>query len=413
MLKRLPELSPDANLDPETRLLHELLCEMRRQGIEKRILSAIWAAYESAMKAVCDRPLERSENERLLQLVQNEILFEHLWNRDEEGMAGNMPRPESVGIDTRLLREVLQDMRWQDIHEDVPFYVWDAYERAIEAVCSTPLEPVDRERLLRLVQNEILSGLIGYEDTKTWYDVRVIPTRQALQSDDPVASFPFELLRFTGAEACSAFEKLREKGKTEGFTAVLIADSLDGRSPWDSMMPSVNPDSVLDRAEAIRAKEWLSKRIEKWFSEKAGREYNVELGEWSDEQCSEEFGLLAMMDLSGQPKESVYIAQIPTTSSWKVPAYLGWGGWNECPSPEEQVAISKYWHDLYGAEIAAVTSDAIELIVEKPPVNREDAEKLAREQFVYCTDIVFQGTETLRALASALINGRSWGFWWD
>ena len=38
---------------------------------------------------------------------------------------------------------------------------------------------------------------------------------------------------------------------------------------------------------------------------------------------------------------------------------------------------------------------------------------LAREQFVYCPDIVYQGTGTLAGLAAALLEGTTWYFWWD
>ena len=55
----------------------------------------------------------------------------------------------------------------------------------------------------------------------------------------------------------------------------------------------------------------------------------------------------------------------------------------------------------------AVTSDTIELSVSNPPKTREDALKLAEEQFIYCEDIVLQGTETLEALATELLNSKN------
>ena len=51
--------------------------------------------------------------------------------------------------------------------------------------------------------------------------------------------------------------------------------------------------------------------------------------------------------------------------------------------------------------------------MEAPPVDKESAEKLAREQFIFCTDIVYQGTETIRNLAATLMNAKAWFFWWD
>jgi len=40
-------------------------------------------------------------------------------------------------------------------------------------------------------------------------------------------------------------------------------------------------------------------------------------------------------------------------------------------------------------------------------------EALAKEQFLYCSDIVEQGAGSIRNLASILLNGRAWYFWWD
>jgi hypothetical protein len=51
--------------------------------------------------------------------------------------------------------------------------------------------------------------------------------------------------------------------------------------------------------------------------------------------------------------------------------------------------------------------------VANPPTTKEDALKLAEEQFVYCEDIVTQGTETIENLAAGLINAKKWYFWWD
>jgi Domain of unknown function (DUF4253) len=46
-------------------------------------------------------------------------------------------------------------------------------------------------------------------------------------------------------------------------------------------------------------------------------------------------------------------------------------------------------------------------------LTRKDALDLAREQYIYCSDIVSQGTGTLEALAAGLLGGTAWFFWWD
>ena len=61
----------------------------------------------------------------------------------------------------------------------------------------------------------------------------------------------------------------------------------------------------------------------------------------------------------------------------------------------------------------AISSDVIEMRVERPPSTREAAFAVAEEQFAYCSDIVLQGTGSISALAATLMNGTAWYFWWD
>jgi len=41
------------------------------------------------------------------------------------------------------------------------------------------------------------------------------------------------------------------------------------------------------------------------------------------------------------------------------------------------------------------------------------AEALAKEQYAFCMDLVYQGAGTIRALASGLKKSTSWYFWGD
>ena len=95
------------------------------------------------------------------------------------------------------------------------------------------------------------------------------------------------------------------------------------------------------------------------------------------------------------------------------PTWFPMGGFNECPLPEEQVAIFKYWYEKYGAAPALVTHDVWELYVENPPNTQEEAESLAWEQYGFCSDIVWQGIGTVNGLAGTLIHSSVWYFWWD
>ncbi|WP_046214526.1 DUF4253 domain-containing protein [Paenibacillus wulumuqiensis] len=63
-----------------------------------------------------------------------------------------------------------------------------------------------------------------------------------------------------------------------------------------------------------------------------------------------------------------------------------------------------------------VTHDTWEMKLTRPPVDDITAEALAKEQFAFYSDIVYQAagsTASIRGLASQLKDSTSWYFWWD
>jgi hypothetical protein len=98
---------------------------------------------------------------------------------------------------------------------------------------------------------------------------------------------------------------------------------------------------------------------------------------------------------------------------FEVPLILKYGGWNECPPPVVHAATLRDWGQRFGAELVALTGDVVELAVARPPTDRAPGLELAREQYLYCGDIVWQGTDGLETLAAGLKGGTVWFFWWD
>ncbi|HYP21295.1 MAG TPA: DUF4253 domain-containing protein [Chloroflexia bacterium] len=114
-----------------------------------------------------------------------------------------------------------------------------------------------------------------------------------------------------------------------------------------------------------------------------------------------------------KPLRTVRVALVPTRASWEVPAYLKFGAWNDCPQPEEHVAILKRWHAQYGAQVVGLTHDVLEVGVTRPPNSKLSAFNLAREQYGYCSDLVDQGDGGILDLAATLLDASVWYFWWD
>jgi hypothetical protein len=115
-------------------------------------------------------------------------------------------------------------------------------------------------------------------------------------------------------------------------------------------------------------------------------------------------------DLKGGPAT---VLLIKVEHSYEVPAHLGFGGWNDCPSPELQVATLREWQKEYSAVPACITGDVLECVVVKRPQTEAEAMKLAAEQWIFCDDIVSQGTQTIRKLAMEIWRSPNWFFWWD
>jgi hypothetical protein len=218
-------------------------------------------------------------------------------------------------------------------------------------------------------------------------------------------SFPCEILKVSGNDALAQYQKLKANS---GIIPVILGDDDDLASLTETM--DYVTDSylqLLQQADSIEALEWFAKR-----QAQDAEYYDLTQGEWQDLAPTDTIS--AHLDLlTGEPKSEVYIALVPVAESWMLPAFLKIGGWNDCPTAAEHSAIFKYWNDCYGISVAAIARDIIELEVQRPPSNKEQALKLAEQQFIYCPDIVYQGTETIARLGSGLLNSRVWFFWWD
>jgi hypothetical protein len=221
--------------------------------------------------------------------------------------------------------------------------------------------------------------------------------------------FPYEILIVSGKQAISECQKLRIDGAGT-FTPVILGDPKELSLLLDGINESKStPDEIIKASQKIDVEQFIARR------KNGDEEYygSVEVGHWpkNTEPYSGLTGHTSV--LTSKPLKHVLICKVPTPHSWEVPAYLFYGGWNECPLAEEHVAILKYWKEKYGADIITLKGDVIECTVADPPQTPEDAIALANEQFVYCPDIVYQGAETIAALASGLKNGTTWFFWWD
>ncbi len=245
----------------------------------------------------------------------------------------------------------------------------------------------------------------------SWLD-RLLGRAPASASPTAAAlpDFPFPVVRVAGSDAVAAWQKYQEEWRPSGGSAVVIGDVAEVVDRAELIRAATRSTAtILAAASAIEPAAFFAART----AEYAADETDLTAGPWPARPVPPS-PFTAHTDIAaGRPKPVVFIARIPTPHAWEIPAYLHAGGWNDCPAPEAQVAVLRAWHAAYGIELYALTGDKLECLALRPPTTREAALTLAREQFLFCSDIVHQGTGRLEILAAALLDADTWFFWWD
>lgn len=241
------------------------------------------------------------------------------------------------------------------------------------------------------------------------------------------------ILSSHGSQAIQLWTRLRELVPQTEHWPVLVGEE-DGLAALREQVQTSyfgSTKDILDRATATDGARWFEQKHEELIDELlefggelysalaeeslGGREEfrGLPRGLWPKESSPCPDFQIPFDVLKRTPLPVVNIALVPTMTCWHVPAFLRFGAWNECPGPEEHAAVMKLWHQCQGAEVVGITRDVVEMRVGKPPSKKVDALNLAKQQYLYCQDIVDQGTETLESLAAGLLNGTAWYFWWD
>ncbi len=225
--------------------------------------------------------------------------------------------------------------------------------------------------------------------------------------------YPYQIFSVKASyeEIMDAYEQAVLQGQQEGFTPVLV--------PADETLDEyfgILKDDGYSLEETLKAElksgeELLKKRFAECTDEETNEINMAEfVGEFDDgSEVVDQF--TAFQNWSGGIVETILL-KIPTTRPWELAAYVPFGGWNECPEVEEMMAVCKYWFEKYGAVPVTISHDVMEMRV-PAPVAEQDAMQAAREHFAFCPDRVYQGSETLSALAACIAASEIWYFWWD
>ena len=220
------------------------------------------------------------------------------------------------------------------------------------------------------------------------------------------------------ASILSAYREAAERGRQEGFTPLLLVldqwnnitemfGDLEGFRQKMSAAPLEDGKALLRRFEADAREEWGEDLSSEELDEHIASVMGDDMSE--GEEIS---SFLSLKDYRSKETQPIVLAEIPVKDPWEVFSWLPFGGWNECPAPEEHRAAAKYWFEEYGAVPAVMSMDILEYAL-PAPVPQERAMAAAVEQYFFCSDIVEQGVGTVGALAGTLARSRFWYFWWD
>lgn len=257
-------------------------------------------------------------------------------------------------------------------------------------------------------------------------------------------------------DAMARYDELAKLGRTEGFVPFFL--NLND-TVLESMVIAVSLEhDIIDDVETLTPEQvsvYTRAVLQRYYTARGGasaEEYGAATiaqqlrkvaddGEEPTEDNSDEFNLNELVDefmssdflpdeepedeapilsallcyeLQDEEQGEMLLLQIPTDDPADIPAYLPFGGWNDCPNAETQMAFTHYWREKYGAIPAALdNADCLEFLVERPVTDPLEAKKLAVEQFAFCSDLPFQVFEDFEQLTEFIHQSRQWYFRWD
>jgi Domain of unknown function (DUF4253) len=217
--------------------------------------------------------------------------------------------------------------------------------------------------------------------------------KQAAAVVNPPAVFPFEFIEIPGGEAVAAFERAKTEGK--GIPLLIGGGALDRQGLAD-MMKYRKPST----------QDYLRMATEKPNPFDSKAKPKVE-GAVPLPGALDEPPFLVRAHPEGF-KSVVTLATIPAKSSADIPAFLKLGGWNGIAEAEVFVALLRKWQRDYGAELVAISMDAMDVRITRLPANKTEAMALAREHKRFCSSEI-----TLAEMADELMHAKWWHFYWD
>lgn len=260
--------------------------------------------------------------------------------------------------------------------------------------------PADQNQIPVPVQSALAKAGVSYANV--------------LQTQTP---FPKGMLLFPTKNAEKDWLSLAASLEGSGFWPIIVGDRndlrvrsemLEGRSPQGTQ-------KEIDKASQFNYAQWEKKAK----SEVAPMDYNEEIQE--DEYLQFNINEIVLTSTPGTLKSAVssnqneplYIAIIECKSPTHIPAILSLGEFNSCPSNDIHIGLIQKLQKDAGAQLMSLTSDTVELHLTQLPKSQKALAELSTINYLWASDVVGQGTESVPALAEMMQQSNTMFLWWD
>jgi uncharacterized protein DUF4253 len=107
------------------------------------------------------------------------------------------------------------------------------------------------------------------------------------------------------------------------------------------------------------------------------------------------------------------VGLVPAGRPADAPPMLGWTGVNHPATVLSIAAVLRSWEDRFGARLLRVGFAEISVLAQRPPLTLESAQRLAAEQWAFCSECAGEGIDDVPRITTSLMNSPIWTFWWD
>lgn len=162
----------------------------------------------------------------------------------------------------------------------------------------------------------------------------------------------------------------------------------------------------------IYLKEALAVHVPSYFKRK--EEIKKHYGEYIGYDDSVKHTLELMYWIDDDKGKDILLVQVPTDKPYELLGHIFAGTMPGGPTVSEQIAISKYWEEIYGAHVAVISKNVLEYEVDRPPTTLAGCKDLIGEHTIFDKDIEVPRDDDMESIRiSSVYDNCQWFFLWE